>query len=277
MEINDYAIVIRSKGRYKTINQKTLEVVNRSNIPHQNVYIFCPLHEIPLYEQEIGLTYNIKDGGSEGTNACNLKIMDFFHSHYKDKYIIQMDDDIDWILEKTDSVPSSSEKREKKNNKLIPKSFKHKNLLELIQEGYRDMKMKDLNVWGLYPVCNSYFMKNLTTTYGLKFLIGRVFGFINDSDTVSLCRTVDNYRDDYERSILFYEKDGGVIRYNHLTCLADTYIGKGGLNEIRNLEGMTNSVNYMKQKYPKYVRDKKCKSKYPEIRLVQKPPLTVVV
>ena len=33
----------------------------------------------------------------------------------------------------------------------------------------------------------------------------------------------------------------------------------------------------MKQKYPKYVRDKKCKSKYPEIRLVQKPPLTVVV
>ena len=74
-----------------------------------------------------------------------------------------------------------------------------------------------------------------------------------------------------------YEKDGGVIRYNHLTCLADTYIGKGGLNEIRNLEGMTNSVNYMKQKYPKYVRDKKCKSKYPEIRLVQKPPLTVVV
>ena len=111
-----------------------------------------------------------------------------------------MDDDIDWILEKTDSVPSV---REKKNNKLIPKSFKNKNLLELIQEGFKDMKEKGLNIWGLYPVCNSYFMKNLNTTYGLKFLIGRVFGFINDNTTMVHCRTVDNYRDDYGKYFFF--------------------------------------------------------------------------
>ena len=99
----------------------------------------------------------------------------------------------------------------------------------------------------------------------LKFIIGRIFGFLNDKDIV----TVDNCRDDYERSILYTEKYGGVIRFNKLSCRADTFIGAGGLAGIRTKKLMEDSVVYMTTTYPEYcVRKKPSKSrKFAEIRM----------
>lgn len=69
------------------------------------------------------------------------------------------------------------------------------------------------NLWGMYPVPNYYFMKNEIST-NLKFCIGRVFGFNNTKDVI--CG--DDCRDDYERSILYYVRDGGIIRFNNYVC-----------------------------------------------------------
>ena len=100
-------------------------------------------------------------------------------------------------------------------------------------------------------------------TTDLKFCIGRVFGFNNYKDV----KTVDDCREDYERSILWYKRDGGIIRFNEVVVDADTYTGKGGLAEQRTVEKMEKSCKYMLDTYPDYIATKKCKSKYPEIRI----------
>jgi hypothetical protein len=62
-------------------------------------------------------------------------------------------------------------------------------------------------------------------------------------------------------------RDGGIIRFNKYVCDADTYTGKGGLNEVRTSKLMKESADYMVKTYPQFAEYKKCKSKYQEIRL----------
>jgi hypothetical protein len=49
---------------------------------------------------------------------------------------------------------------------------------------------------------------------------------------------------------------------------ADTYTGKGGLNEERTIKMMSDSCVSLINKYPEYVCFKKCRSIYDEIRLI---------
>ena len=259
-----YVIAIRSYRRADTIKNKTLRILKDDKIPKDNIYIFVGSDEIDTYKKSVGPGYHILDGGSEGTNACNKKIINYFP---KNQYIIQTDDDINFILKlkQMGGTSKSSKKRKIINGRIEPMGLESYSLKKIIKEGKQLMDEYKYNLWGMYPVPNYYFMKGDTTT-NLKFCIGRVFGFNNTKDVI--CG--DDCRDDYERSILYYDRDGGIIRFNKYVCDADTYIGKGGLAESRTIDKMQKSCDYLLNKYPQYVRPKKCKSQFPEIRLVSK-------
>lgn len=272
--MKDYVIAVRSYRRSDTIKNKTLRVLQQDKIPKDNIYLFVGSDEIDIYKKSVGPGYHVVDGGSEGTNACNKKIIKYFP---KNQYIIQTDDDINFILKlnnqsagrnKKSVTNKKSSNRNKTKRKIIngriePLGLHSYSIKHIIKEGKQLMDKYNYNLWGMYPVPNYYFMKNEIST-NLKFCIGRVFGFNNTKDVI--CN--DDCRDDYERSILYYDRDGGIIRFNHYVCDADTYIGKGGLAESRTIEKMKQSCDYLLKKYPQYVRPKKCKSQYPEIRLV---------
>lgn len=252
----DYNICIRSKGRYNTINNKTLKLLKKWVIPNENIYIFCPINEIELYQEKCP-DINIIDGGNSIVE-CNNLIIDYFD---EGEYIIQFDDDVTWLLEL-----GTDNNRIKINNKLRPKGFIDYDLNKLIKNGYKLMIDKQIPIWGTYPVCNDFYMNDLKTpTFDLKFLIGRIFGFLNDKSI----RTTSLVRDDYERSILYYIKYGGNIRFNHIAVYADTYVGKGGLAEQRTINMMSLDVDEMINKYPEYVAEKKNKGRYREIRLIK--------
>jgi len=255
----DYVIAIRSYRRSEKIKQKTLRILEKDGIPKENIYIFVGTDEIDDYKKSLGDGYTILDGGDKGTNYCNNKIISYF-PHYK--YIIQCDDDINFVLEL--KTMNDSLERKKENGRIEPKGLKQINTLDLIKKGKDLLDSHKYNLWGTYPVVNDYFMKDGYTTT-LSFCIGRMFGFINTRDII----IQDDCRDDYERTILYYERDGGVIRFNNITIDADTYVGKGGLAEIRTIEKMEDSCKYLLNKYPNYVKRKTTKGKYPEIRLVK--------
>lgn len=275
---DNYVIAIRSYRRSDTIQNKTLRVLEMDQIPKNKIYIFVGADEIEEYKTKLDKEYHILDGGSEGTNACNKKIINYFP---KNQYIIQMDDDINFILRLSkennkggkksaknsrnlsQNSSNLSKKRKIINGRIEPLGLESYSVKNIINQGKELMDKYNYNLWGMYPVPNYYFMKDNIST-NLKFCIGRVFGFNNTKDVI--CG--DDCRDDYERSILYYERDGGIIRFNHYVCDADTYIGKGGLAESRTIEKMQNSVDYMLKNYPQYVRKKTTKSKFPEIRLV---------
>lgn len=254
----DYKIAVRSYNRSNTI-KKTLKILEDDGILKSLIYIFCPLNQILEYKSINGNDYHYIDGGDKGTNYCNKLINNYFELN---DYIIQMDDDINGVYQLTTTKYKDVIKRKVGDDPKLPLGLIKKSVLEIIIEGKRQMEETLLNIWGMYPVNNYYFMKN-NITYDLRFCIGRIFGFINTKDIY----TVDDCRDDYERSILYYERDGGIIRFNKYVCDADTYIGAGGLAEIRTIDKMKKSVDYMLNTYPQYVGVKKTKGKYPEIML----------
>jgi len=241
----NYKIAIRSHKRYDTIGKYTIKIIKESEIPPKNVFIFVGPNEIEKYKQNFP-EYNILDGGDKGITFCNIKIREYFDDG---DYIIQMDDDIKHLFKLVDK-----------------KTMIDYKLIDLINNGYEEINTSGYKLWGTYPVANPYFMRD-NTTYDMRFIIGRVFGFINDG-----IMTIDNCREDYERTILYYEKYGGNIRFNNISADAITFKGKGGLAEIRTTEMMNKSVEYMMKTYPSWVRERKYKKKRPwkEIRLLKK-------
>ena len=237
-------IAIRTAKRIDTIEEHTLNVIKALGYP---VYIFCPEDEIKQYKKRFrGKGYKIVDGGSEGTHLCNQKIVDYFPDG---KRVVQMDDDVKSFVE------WDGEK------------FVDACLNRYIERGFELCDMYDLKLFGFYPVKNGYFMKNKDEySKGLQFIMGGIHGFVNDKNL----RTQDNYRDDYERSILNYINYGGCIRFNYVKVDNIIYVNKGGQAKLRTLESMKASCDYMLSTYPDYCRLKKCKSKYPEIAIKTK-------
>jgi len=242
----NYKIAIRSYKRSELIGKYTLALLKKNKISKNKIYIFVGPKEIKDYKK-FNPGYKILLGGNKGTNYCNKLIRKYFG---KNDYIIQMDDDLLHL----------SYAKDKK--KLVDY-----NLKKLIKEGYKLMVKHKATIWGVYPVYNPYFMMGKKITTDLRFIIGRVFGFINDE-----IKTKDDCRDDYERTILRYKRDGAIVRFNNIAANALTFTGKGGLAEKRTIDMMNKSVEYMLNKYPKYCKEKHYKNrKWKEIRLVPNP------
>ena len=250
---------VRSYKRHKTIKNKTLSFLDHNNIPKKQIYIFVGENEIDIYKNSLDSEYNIVNGGSRGTAYCDNKITEYFD---EDEKIVLMDDDIKEAYELF--LREGKEKNPRNDKRLLPSNLRLLDFQLFIKDGFDLLESYNLTLFGMYPVSNSYFMQNTKPIeLDLNFIIGRICGFINKKDII----VNDDCRDDYERSIKHFKNTGGVLRFNHTVCEADTYIGAGGLAESRTYEKMERSVDYMLTTYPDIVSRKKCKSKYPEIRL----------
>lgn len=129
------------------------------------------------------------------------------------------------------------------------------------------MKKHKRYLWGIYPVRNPFFMKN-TISDGLTFIIGVLHGYIVRH--LFCLKTNSNLKskEDYEQSILYYKKDGGVLRYNYITVKTN-YIAKGGLEKDR-YESYKHSANYLSKKYPNYITIFYRKNGITEVKLKDK-------
>jgi hypothetical protein len=107
-------------------------------------------------------------------------------------------------------------------------------------------------------------MKN-KTTFDLRFIIGVTFGFITRHDkSLNMSKKVE-VNEDYEQSILYFLKDGGVIRYNNITT-KPKFNAPGGLGQDR-FERNKKAAEYLTNKYPDIVSRKDRDDGTPEVRL----------
>jgi hypothetical protein len=115
------------------------------------------------------------------------------------------------------------------------------------KDAYKNLIKEKLFIWGIYPVRNPFFMKPKTTT-DLKFIIGVLRGFIN-RHSKDLEPSVDSEgKEDYEQSILYFKKDGGVFRYNNIT-VKTKFNAVGGLGKDR-FDMNKKAADYLKKTYP---------------------------
>jgi hypothetical protein len=103
----------------------------------------------------------------------------------------------------------------------------------------------------------------------LKFIIGSFWGCFNPKSEVRI-DIGNGEKEDYQRTIQFWELDKVVVRLNMYAVQTATYATPGGLQEGNRLEREKKTVEAMIKRWPQYIKmNPRRKSGYPEIRLVQ--------
>ncbi len=261
----NYVIAIPSYKRNETLKKKTMKVLGEYNINPKKIYIFvADKDQQKLYQDTLDRkSYNKIVVGKPGIQH----IRNFMPKYFPEKKpIVYMDDDISKISICNNQQMNNDGTYDKKNNKLERLS----NLDSFIKSAFRYSKKHKKDNWGVYPTDNPYFMKptmsnNKHISHDLKFLIGFLTGVYNNRKAE--IRTIGD-KEDYERTIKYYLKDNGVIRYNNVSCNTNCYKEPGGIQATRKKEDSARNANHLVKTYPDLVKiNNNRNSGFVEIRL----------
>ena len=257
-----YVIAIPSYKRHETLKKRTLALLHTYKIPSNKIYIFVATpEEKKLYQEHLDSnTYCELVVGKPGIQ----NIRNFMPKYFREgQPIVYMDDDLYHVWECVNNVMPF----DKKNNKLI----KMKSLDAFIKKAFKLSKNSNFGNWGVYPTDNPYFMKptakdiNAYTSTKLTFLIGFLTGVINSHKAE--IRTIGD-KEDYERSIKYFLKDGGILRFNNVSCATKCYKEQGGMQFDRKKERSKVNAEKLMKDYPEFVKiNPSRKSGFVEIRL----------
>lgn len=281
MNVKNYIIAIPTYKRSKIIGENTLKVLKNRKIDKNKIYLFVANKEEEkdyLKDIDNSLYGNIIIGKKGLKNQRNF-ITDFFPEN---KYIVEMDDDIKEIYElipgegdkRLDIQKSQKLKKLDNLNKFFEESFTRllTNNTDLIMNKKNNILQQNNipHIWGIYPVDNPYFLSNKITN-NLQFLVGPMWGKINRHDK-NLKLNLDE-KEDFERTLRHYKKDGFVLRYWNVTISTSYYKTPGGMqaeNKDRYKEAEI-SANYLVEMFPEYTTKwYKGKTKRPEVKLKDK-------
>ena len=100
----------------------------------------------------------------------------------------------------------------------------------------------------------------------LRYIIGSFWGCINPG-IKEVKITLDD-KEDYQRSILYYEADGAVIRLNMVAPISSYYKEPGGMQEERTKQRVEESARWLVKQYPEFaILNPSKKSGYMEVKL----------
>jgi hypothetical protein len=209
-----FQIAIPTLSRSKILKEQTLSTLERFNIDKGLITIFVVEEELKAYKTEIGEDYNFVVG-VKGI----VQQREFIENYYPaGTFIVSLDDDLkDIDLDCYNSLSS------------------------FINYSFKECLERKSFIWGVYPVFNPFFRKSkepLSTC--LNFCIGAFYGFINRPNEPDLkIEFTNTTKEDVERTIRYFIKDGIVLRFNKIGFKTNIY-GNGGLGKLK--ERMPNII-----------------------------------
>ena len=229
-----YQIAIPSYQRPNILKNKTIKLLEKYNIDTSLIHIFVAnQEEYNIYVQAFP---NLKIIiGEVGINNQRNYIRNYFNVG---DLVLSIDDDIEDVLVF-------------KNEKLLEPI---ENLNEFIIESFNNCMASGAHLWGIYPVANAFFMKSRPIiNKKLSFIIGCFFGqIIRHGDKLNLniaCQT----KEDLLNSILHYEIDGVVLRFEKFTIKTKFYNKIGGLGTANDRsEKDKKASEYLEENYSKF-------------------------
>ncbi len=226
----EYRIVIPSYKRADLLKQKTLSYLDRCKVPRERVFVFvASFEEKDAYAKAIpGLKIVVAEPG-----LCKARAF-IRNYHPEGQRIVSFDDDVESLVW------------------MDGKKLKELTDLDgLIESAFGICERQDAKLWGVGPVPNPFYMEN-SVSCGLKFLRGPFFGFINDHDQKTYAWLDD--KDDFERTIKYFIRDGKVVRFNNISMHEKYMSGAGGQKESRTKERIENTARKLAEEYPSYVK-----------------------
>ena len=237
--VTSYQIGIPSYRRAETLKAKTLALLTRHKIDPKRVTIFvADQAEYEIYKKALeGCPFNKLVVAAPGI----IGVRNFMRLYYKEGTpVLFIDDDIKDI-----EVLSSTDK-----NDLEPIANLER---DIIHRGFNAMREYSGYIWGINAANNPLMMKE-TVSVGLYYIIASFYGnIIRHSDDL-IIGTGD--KEDYERSVQHFIKDGRVVRLSFATADTKYYTEKGGLQETRTQATVEAGARYMLKHYPKYCYDR---------------------
>lgn len=247
-----YVVAIPSYKRAKLLQEKTLTMLQKGGVPASCIYIFVAnKDEAEQYKEVIpDSMYGKIVIGKLGITPQRRFMVKYFPLG---KHIVSIDDDVASMHERIDSSKF----------KLL------KDVHGFFERAFKECHTQKLYIWGVYPVLNAFYMKPGVST-NLKFILGTMYGFINRHSR-DIMPTLGE-KEDYEMSILYYLKDGGVVRFNDIGIKTKFHNPNGGLGHINNrFEINKKSAEALKTKYPDFGYVWYRKNGMAEFRLQSKP------
>jgi len=248
--MENYIICIPSYKRDIICNKKTLATLSKYGIAKERINVFIVEEEKEKYETNLNPEwYGKLIVGAKGL----INQREFISNTYPEgSRIISLDDDIDDIdLSLMD----------------------YKSLDEFFNTAFEVCEKEEAYIWSVYPVFNPYFRKERKPiTTELSYCIGAFFGYINRADdTLKLQITSDN-KEDVERSIRYFLKDGKIIRFNKIGFKTKYYgADGGGLGVFKDrLELMKQNAILINQAFPDITKIKIRKNGMYEIKFLNK-------
>ena len=227
----NFELAIPSYKRAVTLREKTLKVLQGcTDIDPKRITVFvADDNEKREYTRELDrVTYGKIVVGVPGMGA----IRNYVQRHYPEgQAVLHIDDDIAALQVRV------TEKQ------LAP----FHELGSFAGDAFDVCRRVGARLWGIYPVNNPYFMKATVST-DLKYVIGSMWGSINTHDDV-LTVSLDD-KEDFERTLKCYAKDGVVVRFNHVTCKSNYYGEPGGMQVERTEERVLKSARALVARYP---------------------------
>lgn len=231
-------ICIPTYKRPRICNDKTLTMLAVNNIPSDKINVYVANQdEYDAYVQVLDKSkYNQLIIGKLGL----VQQRDFISSQFPEgACIVFMDDDIDSV----------------DTGEMVLDDF--------IKFAFKECECKRAYIWGVYPVFNPFFReKQKPVSTCLNYIVGAFYGIINRLDEPELELTRDDSaKEDVERSIKYFIRDGVVLRFNRVGFKTKYYNTVGGLGNFESrLEPMRVASLKLQAQYPEYGRVKTRKS-----------------
>ena len=234
---------INTYKRSHLLPSRTLKLLSEHSIPLERIHIFVGGDESDLesYKQSCGLGYNyylVPVGLAASRNFA-------YETFPVSTPLVFFDDDIKKMIHKDKNAVW--------------------NLDEEAINAFKCCRDHNLSLWGIYPAANRLWMKE-GYSGGHHFCYGcGPWGILNCEFRNQL-----TWKEDYERSLYFIERDKSTIRINYLSTVQNFRKESGGLSNSRTTENEQAGCDFLLQKYPTLCTLKKSKSGFPELRIKQK-------
>lgn len=227
----DWEIAVPSYRRAQTLREKTASLLEKYKISPERVTIFVANEqEKTAYANELAQTpYRKIVVGEAGMGA----IRRFIQKHYPEgTLVMNLDDDLSEVLKK------------KSDKELIPVE----SLVEdVIERGFYECQKNGAKMFGVYAAANPMFMRKQVSV-GLYYCIGSCWGVVS-RHSQGLSVTLDD-KEDFERTLQHYQKDGCVVRLDDITVRSKYYTEAGGMQVTRTEERIKTSAENLVKRFP---------------------------
>lgn len=250
-------IVILSHKRSDTIQKKTLALLNRLEIPRELITIYVSgVAEVMDYDTALNGGYRIRNSPKGVSASHNFMDRDWPEG----SKLIGMDDDLSDLIVHNYGATRQT-KRSRQSHSITREEF-----LVLCRRGWSLCEQTDAYLWGVYPMNNPGFMHD-RVFFGLTYISGACYGMIVRHDRDLAIKYL--MKDDHERSIRHFKKDGCTVRFENVG-ISTTYMGgHGGMQvdswDVRHAKALV-SIKQLCDEFPDITKQYD-HGGYPDVRL----------